>query len=139
MDCFLFFMTCKNGKNRNQWKIISDQLFFQQLILSCFNLGRRRIQSSIFKSRIQNKKMSFEKVSRTCTIILFWKPAKMKKNVMVGFLRKRTFRNRTTDSEKGLILAWINLSLAVYFSIFAIGFWLFIFNCYFVYKWATKS
>lgn len=63
----------------------------------------------------------------------------MKKNVMVWFPKKKTFRNSTTDNEKWLILAWINLALAVYFSIFAIGFGLFIFNCYFVYKWATKS
>jgi len=63
----------------------------------------------------------------------------MKKNIMVWVPKKRTFRNQTTDSEKGLILAWINLSLAVYFSIFAIGFGLFIFNCFFVYKWVMKS
>ena len=69
----------------------------------------------------------------------FLKNKIMKKNVMVWFPKKKTFRNSTTDNEKWLILAWINLALAVYFSIFAIGFGLFIFNCYFVYKWATKS
>lgn len=63
----------------------------------------------------------------------------MKKNIMVWFPKKKTFRNQTTDNEKGLILAWINLSLAVYFSIFAVGFGLFIFNCFFVYKWVMKS
>ena len=139
MDCFLFFMTCKNEKNRNQWKIISNQFLFMKSNLYCFNSRRWRISCSLFKITFQNKKRCIEKMWRTCKIILSCKPAKMKKNIMVWFPKKKTFRNQTTDNEKWLILAWINLALAVYFSIFAIGFGLFLFNCFFVYQWTTKS
>jgi len=51
-------MTCKNGKNRNQWKIISDQILFQQLNLYGFNAGRRKFCSALLQKCFQNKKWS---------------------------------------------------------------------------------
>ena len=136
---FYILQTRKNGKNRNQRKIISNQLFHKQSNFHRFNSRRWRIPRALFKITFQNKKRCIEKMWRTCKIILSNKTRKMKKNIMVWFPRKKTFWNSTTDNEKWLILAWINLALAVYFSIFAIGFGLFLFNCFFVYKWTTKS
>lgn len=79
MDCFLFFMTCKNGKNRNQWKIISNQFLFMKSNLHCFSLGRWRVQSSFHEITFQNKERCIEKVSRTCKIILSCKTRKNEK------------------------------------------------------------